>query len=254
MKNLGLKKETLFCFPILENTRKSFIKKVCEVNKKRKCILELRIDYLLSVGLSIDQIIDFISFVKKKYTRKKLIATIRSYDEGGKVDLDSDKYFYFIKELYLRSVVNAVDVEYKFYKRKKEAFEELFALKKKDVILSIHIFDRVLLVKEYKKIFKDMATSRSTIVKFAVKTYTKEDLFIFMNVARKSHKIFTKKRKKVIFIALGELGKVSRIFPEYTYTSIVFLNAYANDDKNIGQIGPKAYRKHRKLLAKSLKN
>lgn len=254
MTKLNLKRGINLCYPILESTKESFFEKVCKVSNEKKCIIELRIDCLLSAGFSIEQIIDFVSYIKGKCTRKKLIATIRSCSEGGKVDLDDDKYFYFIKMLYLKSKVNAIDVEYKFYIKNKEAYDELFATKKKDIILSIHIFDRVLLINEYKKIFKDMINTKANIVKFAIKTYTKEDLFAFMDVARKTHKFFVKARKKVIFIALGEIGKVSRIFPEYTYTSIVFLNAYEKEDNNIGQISRKVYNKCRKLLAKSLKS
>lgn len=255
MNKLGLKsKKPVFCYPILESTRNGYINKVTELSKKQNTMLELRIDYLLCLGLSIEQIIDFISVLKKKYTSKKLIATIRTIDQGGKVDLTKEKYFYFVKLLYLKSRVHAIDIEYKFYKVDKQYYDSLFKKKKKDVIMSMHIFDKVFFVKDYKDIFKEMAESKSNIVKFAIKVYTKDDLFNFMDTARKSYGLFKREHKKVVFIAMGELGKVSRVFPEYTHTSIVFLNAYQAEDKALGQMSATIYNKYRKLLDKKRKN
>lgn len=251
---LGIKKETKFCYSILESTKKDFIEKVIEVDNEKKCMIELRLDYLLASGVSIEEIIDLISIIKKKYTNKKLIATIRTIGEGGRVDLSKEKYFYFIKLLYLKTYVSAIDVEYKFYKIDKQYYDSLFSKKKKDIIISMHFFDRVFFENEYKNMFAEMASSTGNIIKFAIKTYTTNDLFTFMMVARKSYPIFKKQGKKVIFIAMGDVGKVSRIWHEFTNTRIVFLNAYVDEDKSLGQFNRNIYLKYRKLLAKKSKN
>ena len=99
-KGFKLKNDFEFCYPVLEDNKSAFLKKVAEINSEKQCMIELRLDYLLYAGLSIDDIIKIINTVRTKYTNKKLIATIRTVSEGGKVDLTKEKYFYYIKELY----------------------------------------------------------------------------------------------------------------------------------------------------------
>ena len=54
---------------------------------------------------------------------------------------------------------------------------------------------------------------------------------------------------------MGEIGKLSRVWPEYTHTSIVFLTANGGYfDKMLGQTTRKNYMELRKLLAKRFKN
>lgn len=256
MKRMGKMKEKSFtiCYPVLESSIHSLKKKIVEINSKRNCMIELRLDYLLYAGLGIDEIIKIINNIKTKYTNKKLIATIRTVSEGGRVDLTKEKYFFYIKELYLKSKVKYIDVEYKFYKIDKLYYDSLFKKKKKKIIISMHIFDRIFFESEYIKLFSEMAESTGNIIKFAIKTFTKEDLFSFMQATKKCEKVMKKNKKENIYIAMGLVGVLSRLWPEYTNTKIVFLTAYQDIDKDLGQLNYENYMKYRKLLAKVVKN
>ncbi|MBR0038898.1 MAG: type I 3-dehydroquinate dehydratase [Lachnospiraceae bacterium] len=251
---IKLKNDFIFCYPILEDSRSALIKKISQVDKERKCMIELRLDYLLCAGMSIEDIIGTINYIKSKVTNKKIIATIRTVSEGGRVDLTKEKYFTYIKELYLKSRVHFIDVEYKFYKIDKIYYDSLFKKKKKKIIISMHIFDRIFFENEYIKLFTEMAESSGNIVKFAIKTFTKEDLFTFMIAARKCEKMIKKNKKDAIFIAMGTVGVLSRLWPEFTSTKIVFLTAYKEIDIEFGQMNREKYVKYRKLLAKIGKN
>ena len=253
-RGIKFKNNFVFCYPILEESKSAMLKKVAEVDKQKKCIIELRLDYLLNAGMNIAEIIKIISLIKAKYTNKKLIATIRTVSEGGKVDLTKEKYFLFIKELYLKSKVHYIDVEYKFYKIDKIYYDSLFKKKKKKIITSMHIFDRIFFENEYVKLFTEMAESSGNIVKFAIKTFTKEDLFSFMLTARKCEKIMKKNKKESIYIAMGMVGTLSRLLPEFTKTKIVFLSAYKDIDVELGQLNREKYVKYRNMLAKIDKN
>ena len=253
-RGIKLKNNFNFCYPILEGNKNSFLNKISEVDKERKCMIELRLDYLLYAGMSIDEIISLIDHIKTKLTHKKLIATIRTVSEGGKVDLTKERYFFYIKELYLKSKVNYIDVEYRFYKRDKLYYDSLFKKRKKKIIISMHIFDRIFFENEYVRLFTEMAESSGNIVKFAIKTFTKEDLFLFMRAARKCEKVMKKNRKESIFIAMGSVGVLSRIWPEFTFTKIVFLSAYTDFDRELGQMNREKYVKYRILLEKIGKN
>lgn len=257
MKNSGsikLKDNFVFCYPALEDSKSALIKKVSSLDKERKCMIELRLDYLLCAGMTIEDIVKLINRIKSSVTNKKIIATIRTVSEGGRVDLTKEKYFSYIKELYLKSRVHYIDVEYKFYKIDKVYYDSLFKKKKKKIIISMHIFDRIFFENEYMKLFTEMAESSGNIVKFAIKTFTKEDLFTFMIAARKCEKIMKKNKKEAIFIAMGTVGALSRLWPEFTNTKIVFLTAYNEIDIELGQMNRENYVKYRKLLAKIGKN
>ncbi|MBR3288215.1 MAG: type I 3-dehydroquinate dehydratase [Lachnospiraceae bacterium] len=253
-KGFKLKNDFEFCYPVLEDNKSAFLKKVAEINSEKQCMIELRLDYLLYAGLSIDDIIKIINTVRTKYTNKKLIATIRTVSEGGKVDLTKEKYFYYIKELYLNAKVNFIDVEYKFYKIDKIYYDSLFKKKKKKIIISMHFFDRIFFENEYIKLFTEMAESSGDIVKFAIKTFSKEDLFLFMLTAKKCEKIMKKNKKETIYIAMGTVGMLSRLWPEFTNTKIVFLTAYKEMDLELGQMNRENYVKYRNILAKNGKN
>ena len=253
-KGFKLKNDFVFCYPVLEDSKSSFLKKISEINNEKQCMIELRLDYLLNVGMSIEDIIRLINVVRSKYTNKKMIATIRTVGEGGKVDLTKEKYFYYIKELYLNAEVNYIDVEYKFYKIDKIYYDSLFKKKKKKIIMSIHFFDRIFFENEYIKLFTEMAESSGNIVKFAIKTFSKEDLFLFMMTANKCEKIMKKNRKDTIYIAMGSIGILSRLWPEFTNSKIVFLTAYKEMDLDLGQLNREKYVKYRNLLAKNGKN
>lgn len=251
---IKLKNNFVFCYPILEDSKSSIVKKVSQIDQERKCMMELRLDYLLCAGMPIDDIIKLVNNIKSNVTHKKIIATIRTVSEGGKVDLTKEKYFTYIKELYLKSKVHFIDVEYKFYKIDKIYYDSLFKRKKKKIIISMHIFDRIFFENEYMKLFTEMAESSGNIVKFAIKIFTKEDLFTFMLAAKKSEKILKKNKKEAIFIAMGTVGALSRLWPEFTNTKIVFLSAYKDIDIELGQVNREKYVKYRKLLAKIGKN
>ena len=253
-RGIKLKNNFSFCYPILEGDKNSFFNKISEVDKERKCMIELRLDYLLYAGMSIDEIISLIDHIKTKLTHKKLIATIRTVSEGGKVDLTKERYFFYIKELYLKSKVHYIDVEYRFYKIDKLYYDSLFKKRMKKIIISMHIFDRIFFENEYVRLFTEMAESSGNIVKFAIKTFTKEDLFLFMRAARKCEKVMKKNRKESIFIAMGSVGVLSRVWPEFTFTKIVFLSAYTDFDRELGQMNREKYVKYRNLLEKIGKN
>ena len=53
---------------------------------------------------------------------------------------------------------------------------------------------------------------------------------------------------------MGKVGVVSRVWPEYTNTKIVFLTAYGDYNVDLGQLSREIYVKYRKLLAKITKN
>lgn len=248
MSKYRFKNNKNFCYSVCEETEKGFIKKIQELNKEKKAIIELRLDYLLSAGFSIENISKLIKKIHDRYSSKKIIATIRTNDEGGRVDLSREKYYYFIRTLYNTKGISYIDIEYKYYKADKQYYDLLFKKKKKKIILSMHLFDKILSELDYINTLNELISAKSGIVKFATNTFTKENLFSFMLSSRKFSLKY--KRKDFVFIAMGEIGLLSRVWPEFTNTKLVYLNAYDNDINKIGAIKKEDFVKYRKNLAK----
>lgn len=248
MSKYRFKNNKNFCYSVCEETSTGLIKKIQELNKVKKAIIELRLDYLLGAGLSIENISKLITKIHNKFTSKKIIATVRTNDEGGRVDLSREKYYYFIRTLYNTKGVSYIDIEYKYYKIDKQYYDLLFKKKKKKIILSMHLFDKILSEMDYINTLNELISVKSDIVKFATNTFTKENLFSFMLTSRKFS--LKNKRKDFVFIAMGEIGLLSRVWPEFTNTKLVYLNAYNNDINKIGAIKKEDFVKYRKNLAK----
>lgn len=242
-----------FCYPVLESKEKAFYEKVAELSDKN-CILELRLDYLFFGGLKIDKIIDLVNRVNKDYPLLKIIATLRSKNEGGKYDFSVDEYYAYVTKLYENTQVSYIDIEYEYFKEKEFYYNQLLKDRNKKIIISKHVFDRTYGFEEYLDIFSEMTIEIADIVKFAINIPTKEELFTYMLAARESSEILKEASKGCIFIGMGKVGCLSRLWPEFTNTKIVFLTAYKSIDIELGQLNYVYYMKFRKLLAKSTKN
>ncbi len=252
MRN-NVDKKFELCYPIMESDITLYVDKITSLEKDKNDLIELRIDYLLNEGVKIDEIIKMINYVST-FSNKKLIVTIRTDREGGKYNLDEKKYYDYIERIYLETKAEYLDVEYKMYMCSEEKYENLFNNKLKRIILSIHIFDKRLSKKEYEKLFLNMLKPNIDIVKCAVYLTLKKELFDYMMTARKVSKIIKNAGKECIFIAMGEMGRLSRLWPEFTNSKVVFLTTNSEKVSKIGQFTYENFVKYRKLLEKNTKN
>ena len=241
------------CYPIMESDKVLFIDKVISLENDKNDMIELRIDFLLEKGITIDEIIEMINHISAS-TSKKIIVTIRTDREGGKYKLDEKKYYDYIEKIYFKTKVEYLDIEYKVYINEGKKYENLFKNNSKKIILSTHIFDKVLSKKQYATLFHNMLKPYIDVVKCAVFVNTKKELFDYMMVAKKSSKIIKNAKKECIFIAMGEMGRLSRLWPEFTNTKVVFLTTKSEKASNIGQFSYENFVKYRKLLEKIVKN
>ena len=61
---IKLKDNFVFCYHILEDSKSSIVKKVSQIDKERKCMMELRLDYLLCAGMPIEDTIKLVNNIK----------------------------------------------------------------------------------------------------------------------------------------------------------------------------------------------
>ena len=247
-KTLYNKNSFSLCYPILESSKEKIINKIRSVNNPKVKVYELRLDYLNKESMSdMSKIIDIINFVKTNFTSKKIIATVRTKGEGGKINLSSQAYFDLIKEICEKSKADYVDIEYRFYSKRKSLYDKLIIKSKKTIILSKHLFNKRFSLANCKDILGKMSKSKSDILKLAVMTHSKMETYYYMKMAHEFTSKDRKKRAGYIFIAMGRDGLISRLLPEYTNTKIVFINAY-HGANNLGQVDLEEYNRYRKEL------
>lgn len=253
MSGLSLQNNFDLCYPILEKDLFGVCNKINSTLDNRVSIYELRIDYLLNNGININDIIIGINDLIKCFPNKKFIVTIRTKSEGGVIELSLDEYFTYIKMILTELNATYVDVEYKYYILGIDSFNTLIESAKSKVILSKHVFDNKFSRSKCEKIINKLIEGKGSIVKLATMVSTKDELFSFMNIAKKNASELKINNKDAIFIAMGAMGRLSRVYPEYTNTRIVFINAY-DKSNTLGQYSLNTYIEYRELLAKLGKN
>lgn len=246
------KNKFLLCYPILEKGIYGILKKIEKIDDKLIDAYEIRLDTLKYIDDSdnkVKEILNAINVVKKCYKKKKIIATIRTCKEGGKSNIDKKKYAFYIEEICKNSLADYVDIENDTLKDVGNTFYKHY---KKKIILSKHIFDKKFSKEKCKTTIEKMLKKECSILKMAVAVYNEKDLYEYMDLAKSYALRLEKRGTKCIFIAMGDMGKVSRIFPEYTKTQVVFLNAYKK--RELGQFSLKEYIYYRNIIFAKNKN
>ena len=250
MKKTILNDKTFLCYPLFEVGKFDLHKKILNLKSDGIEFYELRIDYMLKLGQNIEDIINDINYIKSEFKKYKFISTIRTKNEGGDIKLGSEKYYHYIEKLISNSKSDYIDVEFKYYKKYKPAFENIISHCNKNIIISKHVFDKNLSVAKIKKYLKESVTFKGNIVKIAAWTNDIEDFYKFILICKECENMLKIAKKDQIYIAMGECGKLLRILPEIVHSKIMFLNAYEKQSI-LGQVDYKTYIKARKLLAKN---
>ena len=227
-------------FTITDKSEEEIVS-IINKNYYKNSIYEIRVDSLLKNNMSLDNIIYVINNTISIFDDCKFLVTIRTVDEGGLIELDYKEYFDIWWEIFNKTSPQYMDIKYEIYKKDVRALEYLRKVidyNKTEVISSYHSFKKNFDINETSALILDMIENYGDIIKIAVSINNKHDLFMFMNF---THLILDKLKshnKKAIFIAMGEIGKLTRVWPEYTNSSYMFYSLDENNKtKNVtGQI------------------
>ena len=142
-----------FCYPIMEKNKNKFFNKAIHIAKFSDCLIELRVDYLLSSGLNLDKILCIIDEINNYICTDRLILTIRTIKEGGQISLSNNEYYNYIEKIFRYAKVKYIDVEYEYYIKDIKKYKSLFCGKLKQIIMSKHVFNGAFKCNEYENIF-----------------------------------------------------------------------------------------------------
>ena len=195
-------------------------------------IYEIRVDSFLDKKISLDNIIYILNNVISIFSEHKFLITMRTKEEAGLVDIGYKEYFDIWWEIFNKTTPQFMDIKYEIYKKDVRALEYLRKLtdyNNTKVISSYHSIKKHFDINESSALILDMIENFGDIVKYAVNIDNKHDLFMFMNFTHLLNDKLVNKNKEAIFIVMGDMGKISRVWPEYTNSKYMF---YSLDENN----------------------
>ena len=213
-------------YSITESKIKQFYDLIDFYSRKSKFI-EIRIDYMLSTGLSIEYLINLINIVKDNYPDNLFFATVRIKEDGGFLETNPSKYFNIIKNLYQNSKADFIEVKYSYYIQDKNIYDNLFNQEdiNKALILSYYDNDKIFNDDNYELILDDMLSyNRFQIISFNNYAHSSHNLFKLMQFGSYYKNEIKKSGKYAYFISSGKIGVLSRVWFEFTNSKFVFIN------------------------------
>ena len=240
--------KTKFCYSVASNDVKSFLNEVDYAIKNKYKIIELRLEGLIFEGLSIDLIINIVNTAINLDRDIIYIANINTIENGDKLILKPEKYYSFIKKLYFETNVNIIELNYLFYSRDKDIYDNfiLDLKREKEFILSCFLSNNNIDYKSFFDMFNIVNYEKFEIVKVLFDAKSKNSLFNFMSISRKFSKKAIKNNIGCIFIGLNKIGILSKIYNEYANTKIVYINDKFGE--NYYTISNEKYAKFRKKI------
>ena len=170
-------------------------------------LAEFRID-LLSFASDTKQVIALGHELKKILGNKPMIATIRTKNEGGQLEI-SDADYGKTYQAYLKNpFMDWLDVEmFRDQKVVSEIVQKAHQ-KKVLVVMSNHDFQKTPSQDEIEKRLLKQDQMGADVLKIAVMPKSKQDVFTLMNATLKVNQQTT---KPLLTMSMGQLGTISRV-------------------------------------------
>lgn len=159
-------------------------------------VIEWRADYL-----PYEEILEVAPKIFEKFQDFKILLTIRTAREGGKLEVSEKKYIDILNKL-LTFNPDFIDLEYFSYPKALKAFSEI----KDKIVLSYHNF-KVMPDDLTQRLLK-MHREKTAFVKAAIMPQRECDILDLLQITRD---MTLEYGRHFITIAMGDLGKISRV-------------------------------------------
>lgn len=194
--------------PLTGKTQDELLKQADDITIENADLVEWRIDHFANVRDS--QLVNETS--KKLYSKLAdlpLLITFRTADEGGALQLkNEEEYFLICKNVVENQCSDLLDLELFRDARKRQEMIKLAQKNDIKIIMSNHNFEKT---PEKEKIFNRLQMMQhfgADIAKIAVMPNSVEDVLSLLDV---THQAKQKLQIPIITMAMGDLGKLSRI-------------------------------------------
>lgn len=205
------------CAPIVGRTPEQIKAQAQAIADSPAQIAEWRCDF--AEDAMIDAPDSMLEQLRSILGEKLLLVTFRTKPEGGAREISPDAYQQFCEKVCQSGQADLLDVEL-------SAGEPLYhdIIRKAGAagvrtIISCHFFDRTPLSEELRNLMIIMERSRASILKLAAMPQEQSDVVRLM---QECHAYHEKSMKPMIFISMGDIGKLSRLSGELTGSCITF--------------------------------
>lgn len=202
-------------------SREEILLNAKELTKTSVEIIEWRLDYYKDFE-DINKVCELAKILKKILNKKIFLITLRSQSQGGRAKYDQIFFKKFVENISNKNFLDIIDVEYSMPKDFKNEILSIIHDKGLPALSSYHDFEKTPDTNFMLEILTNMDTSGFDILKLVTRAVNFEDSLKILNVCNTYRE---KTQKKLILMAMGDFGKVTRIAnllfgSDYTFSFI----------------------------------
>lgn len=194
--------------PNVGKTENEILCSAKEIVEAKPDLMEWRIDYYEAGINNIEKLSQTAKKLRDTVDDLPILMTFRTKNEGGVMPLKENKYLDLLQNIIENRLADAVDIELFHDEDRISKLVKLAHDYDLTVVMSNHDFDKVPGEDVIEFRLKKMATLDADIPKLACMPHDARDVLHLLNVTNKVHH---KLDKPIITMAMGDLGKVSRI-------------------------------------------
>ena len=206
------------CVPITGRGKEQILEQAAAIAQAAPDLAEWRVDYLEEAGGKKD-IIDILISIKEVLEDIPLLFTYRTEGEGGLGRVGWSHYAELLEWAACRPEIDLIDVEATGLDVDTEGLIRVIHGRGTPVIASVHYCGEMPGKKERKEALRFLKQSGGDILKMAFTPQNEEDVLELMTWTRKQSK---KLEQPLITMAMGELGRVSRVSGRLTGSAVTF--------------------------------
>ncbi len=230
--------------PNVGSTEEEILTSTKEIAAAKPDLMEWRIDYYAAGIEDTAQLIDTGRKIRELIGELPLLVTFRTKSEGGVCQLEENRYLDLVDQIIVNRLGDAVDIEL-FHEEKR--IESLVSEAKNYnvvVIMSNHDFEKVPAKDVIEFRLKKMANLGADVPKLACMPHNVEDVLTLLEATNAVHNEI---ENPIITMAMGDIGKVTRIAGQVFGSSLSFGAVGKNSAP--GQLSIEELRNAEKYLA-----
>lgn len=205
--------------PNVGSDEDEIINSATEILAAQPDLMEWRIDYY-SAGINDhERLIATAKKLRKAVGELPILVTFRTKNEGGVCDLTEDDYLKLVETVITNRLGDAVDIELFHDEKRVQNLVNLAHDYNLVVIMSNHDFEKVPAKDVIEFRLKKMAELGADVPKLACMPHSASDVLTLLQATTETHAAIT---NPLITMAMGDIGKVSRIAGQVFGSSLSF--------------------------------
>lgn len=198
---------TKICVPLTGRTQNILTEQAKKLNQSAADMAEWRADYF-EFCLDTEKTLNSLKGIRDLIPEKPILFTFRTLNEGGETDISPEDYARLCEKIISTGIADAVDIELNLGE---EIVRKIILAAKKNkmaALVSYHDFNSTPEKRKILSILQKMQALGADIAKAAVMPESLSDV---LSLLAATDEFRQKSSCPVITMAMGELGKISRI-------------------------------------------